>query len=61
MLKMGVPKAAVDRQKLLDGRVTSNKGIPSRGIPKPPPHPPPGLLPERSNKSTTIVPKINAI
>ena len=57
MLKMGVPKAAVDRQKLLDGRVTSNKGIPSRGIPKPPPPPPPGLLPEKKINS---IPKIKA-
>ena len=54
MLKMGVPKAAVERQRALDGRGSSNKNIP-----KPPP-PPPGVLPERSNKSTTIVPKINA-
>lgn len=51
MLKMGVPKAAVERQRLLDGRVNS------KGIPKPPP-PPPGMLPERS--TTTTVPKINA-
>ena len=51
MLKMGVPKEAVERQRLLDGRGSSNKNIP-----KPPP-PPPGILPERS---TTIAPKINA-
>ena len=51
MLKMGVPKAAVERQRLLDGRGNS------KGIPKPPP-PPPGMLPERS--TTTTVPKINA-
>jgi len=57
MLKMGVPKAAVERQRLLDGRGPSNKGIPAKGIPKPPP-PPPGMLPERS--TTTTVPKINA-
>jgi hypothetical protein len=56
MLKMGVPKAAVDRQRALDGKGTSNKGIP-----KPPPPPPPGMLPERStNASITNVPKINA-
>ena len=60
MLKMGVPKEAVERQRTLDGRGNSNKGIPTKGIPKPPPPPPPGMLPERSNKSTTIVPKINA-
>lgn len=55
MLKMGVPKAAVERQRTLDG-----KG-PSKGIPKPPPPPPPlGMLPERSTKSVTNVPKINA-
>ena len=53
MLKMGVPKAAVERQRLLDGGGTSNKGIP-----KPPP-PPPGMLPERSNTIKTV-PKINA-
>ena len=51
MLKMGVPKAAVDRQRLLDGR-----GPPSKGIPLPPPLP--GILPEKSN--TTTVPKIKA-
>ena len=56
MLKMGVPKAAVERQRLLDGKGTS-KGIPTKGIPKPPP-PPPGILPERSNNTT--VPKIKA-
>ena len=52
MLKMGVPKAAVERQRALDGRG------PSKGIPKPPPPPPPGMLPERS--TTTTVPKIKA-
>lgn len=57
MLKMGVPKAAVDRQRLLDGKGNSNKGIPVKGIPKPPPLPP-GILPERSNNTT--VPKIKA-
>jgi len=54
MLKMGVPKAAVDRQRLLDGRGSSNKGIP------PPPPPPPGILPERSNNTIKTVPKIKA-
>tara|TARA_A100001015_G_scaffold176033_1_gene195770 strand:+ start:883 stop:1776 length:894 start_codon:yes stop_codon:yes gene_type:complete len=57
MLKMGVPKAAVERQRLLDGKGISNKGIPS-----PPPPPPSGMLPERSDNTTTItnIPKINA-
>ena len=57
MLKMGVPKAAVERQRLLDGKGTS------KGIPPPPPPPPyinKGMLPERSTKSVTNVPKINA-
>jgi hypothetical protein len=56
MLKMGVPKAAVERQRLLDGKGTS-KEISVKGIPPPPP-PPPGMLPERS--TTTTVPKIKA-
>ena len=59
MLKMGVPKAAVERQRLLDGKGNS-KGIPANGIPKPPPPPPPGMLPERSNNTIKTVPKINA-
>ena len=59
MLKMGVPKEAVERQKCLDGK---NKTIMKSGIPPPPPPPlppppPPGILPERSN---TAIPKINA-
>ena len=67
MLKMGVPKAAVERQRALD-----NRG-PSNGIPPPPPPPPninKGILPERNNNttttnststnSTTNVPKIKA-
>jgi hypothetical protein len=57
MLKMGVPKAAVERQRLLDGKGTS-KGISAKGIPKPPPLP--GMLPERSNNTIKTVPKINA-
>ena len=59
MLKMGVPKAAVERQRLLDGKGTS-KGIPVKGIPPPPPPPNinKGMLPERS--TTTTVPKIKA-
>ena len=62
MLKMGVPKAAVERQRLLDGKGTS-KGISAKGIPKPPPPPPyinKGMLPERSNNTIKTVPKINA-
>ena len=58
MLKMGVPKAAVERQRLLDGK-GSSKGISTKGIPPPPPLP--GMLPERTtNNSITNVPKINA-
>lgn len=59
MLKMGVPKAAVERQRLLDGKGTY-KGIPVKGIPAPPPPPNinKGMLPERS--TTTTVPKIKA-
>jgi len=59
MLKMGVPKAAVERQRLLDGKGTY-KGIPDKGIPPPPPPPNinKGMLPERS--TTTTVPKIKA-
>ena len=56
MLKMGVPKAAVERQRLLDG-IGPSKGIPTKGIPKPPP-PPPGILSEKSN--STSIPKIKA-
>lgn len=54
MLKMGVPKAAVERQRLLDEKGTS-KGIPVKGIPPPPP--PPGMLPEKKINS---IPKIKA-
>ena len=53
MLKMGVPKEAIERQRLLDG-----KGPPSNGIPLPPPLP--GILPEKSITTTTTVPKIKA-
>lgn len=56
MLKMGVPKAAVERQRSLDGKGNYNKGIPK---PPPPPPPPPGMLPERSTNVKTV-PKINA-
>ena len=56
MLKMGVPKAAVERQRLLDG-IGPSKGIPTKGIPKPPP-PPPRILSEKSN--STSIPKIKA-
>tara|TARA_E500000178_G_C16891289_1_gene693650 strand:- start:23 stop:940 length:918 start_codon:yes stop_codon:yes gene_type:complete len=64
MLKMGVPKEAVERQRTLDGKENSNKRIP-----KPPPPPPPyinkGILSEiststASTASTTSMPKINA-
>ena len=51
MLKMGVPKAAVERQRLLDGKGNFNKGTP------PPPPPPPFMLPEKKINS---IPKINA-
>ena len=55
MLFRSVPKAAVERQRLLDGGGTSNKGIP-----KPPPPPPPGMLPDKINTTIKPVPKINA-
>ena len=56
MLKMGVPKEAVERQRLLDGRGRSNKNIPN--LPPPPPPPPPsGILPEKKINS---IPKIKA-
>lgn len=45
MLKMGVPKEAVNRQKMLDGKI-------------PPPPPPPNLM--NSNNKTYSIPKINA-
>ena len=54
MLKMGVPKEAVERQRALDGRGTSNKGIPA------PPPPPPGMLPDKNNTTIKTVPKIKA-
>ena len=54
MLKMGVPKEAVERQRILDNKIS--KPI-HKGIPKPPPPPPPGMLPERSNSN---IPKIKA-
>ena len=54
MLKMGVPKAAVERQRLLDGKGNSNKGIPT------PPPPPPGMLPDKNNTTIKTVPKIKA-
>ena len=54
MLKMGVPKEAVERQRLLDG----NPKPPIKGIPLPPPLP--GILPEKSNITTSSVPKIKA-
>ena len=57
MLKMGVPKEAVDRQKLLDNKIPKP---PPNGIPKPPPPPPPGMLSGRSTTTTTNIHKINA-
>ena len=45
MLKMGVPQEAVNRQKMLDGKI-------------PPPPPPPNLM--NSNNKTYSIPKINA-
>ena len=45
MLKMGVPQEAVNRQKMLDGKI-------------PPPPPPPNLL--NPKNISHIVPKINA-
>ena len=54
MLKMGVPKEAVERQKLLDNKMS--KSVSNR-IPPPPPPPPPGILPEKKINS---IPKIKA-
>ena len=45
MIKMGVPKEAVQRQKILDGKI-------------PPPPPPPGILPAKKQYD---IPKINAL
>lgn len=62
MLKMGVPKAAVDRQRLLDGKSSIIPKPPIMKLGVPPPPPPyinKGMMPERSN-TTTNVPKINA-
>ena len=54
MLKMGVPKEAVERQKQLDNKSIVKKiGI----IPPPPPPPPPGILHKRSRGGVI---KINA-
>ena len=52
MLKMGVPKEAVERQKLLDNKIS--KPV-FNSIPPPPP--PPGILPEKKINS---IPKIKA-
>jgi len=66
MIKMGVPKEAVDRQRVLDGNVPHGKiphgkiphGKIAHGkIPAPPP-PPPNL--NDPNKKSYIVPKIKA-
>ena len=56
MLKMGVPKEAVDRQKRLDGFFKCN-------APPPPPPPmpmPPGMTNNNTNTNTNTIPKINA-
>ena len=50
MLRLGVPKEAVSRQKILDGKGTNNN---------PPPPPPPPPLPCMTKKSNDI-PRINA-
>ena len=57
MLKMGVPKEAVERQKLLDNKISKPffNSIP----PPPPPPPPPGILPKISTNVMTV-PKIKA-
>ena len=52
MLKMGVPKEAVERQKLLDNKIS--KPV-FNSIPPPPP--PPGILP---GKKINSIPKIKA-
>jgi len=61
MIKMGVPKEAVDRQRILDGNLPNNKvphgKIPHGKIPAPPP-PPPNF--SSHNKKTYNVPKIKA-
>jgi len=50
MLRLGVPREAVNRQKIIDGISTgTNK------IPPPPPPPPPGVI-----KKSDDIPKINA-
>jgi hypothetical protein len=59
MIKMGVPKEAVDRQRVLDGNVPnkiSQDKIPQGKIPPPPP--PPNF--NCSSKKPYIVPKIKA-
>lgn len=52
MIKMGVPKEAVHRQRILDGKIPIGK------IPIPPPPPPPNLMSQ--NKLSFSIPKIKA-
>jgi hypothetical protein len=52
MIKMGVPKEAVHRQRILDGKIPIGK------IPIPPPPPPPNLMSQ--NKLSYSIPKIKA-
>jgi hypothetical protein len=55
MIKMGVPKEAVHRQRILDGKIPIGK-IPIPPIPPPPP--PPNLMSQ--NKLSYSIPKIKA-
>ena len=62
MLKMGVPKEAVDRQRLLDGyKGKSKSNIHPPGMPPPPGiPPPPGMPPPPPPNKSNSIPKINA-
>ena len=57
MIKMGVPKAAVMRQKMMD-LPTEKRSLVIHSGPGPPPPPPPPLA--NSNKTTNSIPKIKA-
>ena len=58
MLKMGVPKEAVQRQKILDGNITRP---PPHHPPHHPPRPPPiTCLPMKTNNKSHDIPKIKA-
>jgi hypothetical protein len=57
MIKMGVPKAAVMRQKMMD-LPTEKRSLVIHSGPGPPPPPPPP--PGTSNKTTNSIPKIKA-